>query len=156
MHKKKKTGHEIRIRVAKMTHSCMRLEKCLPNKVNTIRFYILKHKLSLCTSTNTPKYPHGRYSKQPLCVFLSVKCSYPSISLQEGTYLYGIHLVLVSANTLNEGLLPQMMTLQHLSQLLLRSQQSKYKWAVREKDLKLEFRLDWVKESHCEIHFVSI
>lgn len=78
------------------------------------------------------------------CVFLSVKCCYPSISLQEGAYLNGIHLVLVSANTLNERLLPQMMTLQHLSQLFLYTEHANscrgLKQAVREKkDWKVEF-----------------
>lgn len=71
------------------------------------------------------------------CVFLSVKCCYPSISLQEGAYLYGIHLVLVSANTHNERLLPQMMTLQHLSQFFLYSKHTNScrgrKQAVRER-----------------------
>lgn len=73
-------------------------------------------------------------------VFLSVKCCYPSISLQEGAYLYGIHLVLVCANTLNEHLLPQMMTLQHLFQLFLYSKHTNscrgLKQEVRGKDLK--------------------
>lgn len=88
------------------------------------------------------------------CVSLSVKCCYPSISLQEGVYLYGIHLVLVTVKALNERLLPQMMTLQHLSQLFLYSKHTNSCRGRKEKDLKLEFQLEWVKETHCENHFV--
>lgn len=97
------------------------------------------------------------------CVCLSVKCCYPSSSPQEGAYLYGIYLVLVSANTLNERLLPQMMALQQLSQLFLESKHTNscrgLTKAVREKDLKLEgVQLDELKKvivRHWAFHFRS-
>lgn len=52
------------------------------------------------------------------CAFLSVKCCHP-LSSPAGVYLYGVHLVFVSANAVDEILLPLAMALQCLFQLFL-------------------------------------
>lgn len=75
----------------------------------------------------------------PACSYL-LSAAIPRFPLQEGTYLYGIHLVLVSTDTLNEHLPPLMMTLQHLPQSFLYSEHTNScgghmnEQAVREKD----------------------
>lgn len=54
-----------------------------------------------------------------VCSYL-FKCCHPS-SCPRGVYLYGIHLVFVFTDVIDEVLLPQAMTLQSLFQLFLHS-----------------------------------